>query len=223
LRYSASCYSRLLEPDLRQYKGQKLFHRFIHALYARLDHDIGVAGDIERGVDAGEEPDLPAAGFRIEAFDITLFTYGEGGIHEDLNKIVFPDDPFCHFPDVIRGTDKAVDGDDAGVDEELRNFCDPADILKTVSFGKGEVIVDARADDVTVKDLREIAQLMKPLLKLLGDGCLPRPGKPGHPDYPRTLVKEFFFVRTLQRFTMLREMGGLWFGHGNSVLEGKSS
>ena len=87
MRYSASCYSRLLEPDLRQYKGQKLFHRFIHALYARLDHDIGVAGDIERGVDAGEEPDLPAAGFRIEAFDITLFTYGEGGIHEDLNKV----------------------------------------------------------------------------------------------------------------------------------------
>ena len=63
--------------------------------------------------------------------------------------------------DLLGGTDKTIDADDAAVHKQLRNFGDTSNVFVAVIFRKPKVVVDAGTDIVAIKHLGEVATFVE--------------------------------------------------------------
>ena len=78
--------------------------------------------------------------------------------------------------------DERREHDRAGVDEQLRDLADPADVLGPVLGREAEVAVEPVADVVAVEDVGEAAVGEQPVLDGVGERALAGAGEAGEPD-----------------------------------------
>ena len=116
-------------------------------------------GDLEGGGDTREVADFAAACLGVESLHVAPFALFQRGADVDLIKVLLADDARCHAAQLVRRADEGCQGDDAGVDKELADLGDAADVLDPVFRREAEVAVDARADVVAVEDAAEQAAL----------------------------------------------------------------
>ncbi len=71
----------------------------------------------------------------------------------------------------------------AGVDHQLGDLGDPADVLHPVGVGEAEILVEAVADVVAVQQVGVPAGAVQLLVDQVGDGRLAGPGEPREPEH----------------------------------------
>ena len=81
--------------------------------------------------------------------------------------------------------DERHEHDQPGVDHQLRDFGDAADVLDAVGVGEAEVLVQPVADVVAVEQVGVTAERVQPLLDQVGDRRLARAGQAGEPQHAR--------------------------------------
>ena len=98
--------------------------------------------------------------------------------------------------------DEGRQRDHAGVDEQLADFADAADVFRAVFGAKPEVLVEAHADVVAVEHHRVLAHLVEQVIDGVGDRALAGAGKAREPQHdplmavvPGTIgLRDFVFV-----------------------------
>ena len=118
-------------------------------------------GHFKRCGNSGEILNFSLARFGVQSFHIPLFTLFQRGAYENFQEIIFSDNIRCHFTDIIIGTDKCRNRNDAAVQKQLGYFGDTTDILYTVSFGEAQIIVDTAADIVSIQNTAKQSALME--------------------------------------------------------------
>ena len=109
-------------------------------------------GHFKRCGNSGEILNFSPTRFGVQSFHIPLFTLFQRGAYENFQKIILSDNICRHFTDIIIGTDKCRNRNDAAVQKQLGYFGDTTDILYTVGFGEAQIIVDTAADIVSIKN-----------------------------------------------------------------------
>ena len=95
-----------------------------------------------------------------------------------------------HAPLGAERRDERHQHDQAGIDHQLRDLGDAADVLDPVGVGEAEVLVEAVADVVAVEQVGVAAERVQPLLDQVGDGRLAGAGQAGEPQHARLLALE---------------------------------
>ena len=143
-------------------------------------------------VDAGEVLDQTGAGFLVQALRIALLGFRERHFDIDLDEIhAAIDMQLAH--DIAIGTvrrDEARQHDHAGVDEQLGDLADAADVLGAIFGREAEVLVDAEADVVAVEPVYEMAATVQHFFERDRDGALAAAGKAREPDRRALLLQE---------------------------------
>src|SRR5690625_742219 len=104
-----------------------------------------------RSTDARELLDLSFSSLFIETFDIPLFTNLKRCIYKDLDKIRCSNDLFDLFPVTLFRGNKGSQSNDTGVCHELGHLRDTPNVLLSVLRRKTQVLVQARADIITIQ------------------------------------------------------------------------
>ena len=75
-----------------------------------------------------------------------------------------------------------------GIDHELGDFADAADVLDAVGVGEAEILVEAVAHVVAVEQVRAHAERVQLALDDVRDRRLAAAGKAGHPQHARAMA-----------------------------------
>ena len=78
--------------------------------------------------------------------------------------------------------------DQTGVDHQLGNLGNPANVLDAVGVGEAEILVQPMPDVVAIEDVCMPPERDELLLHQVGDGRLARPGEAGEPEHAGLLT-----------------------------------
>ena len=95
---------------------------------------------------AGEVGDEALLRFAIEALDVALLAGLEGAFDVDFEEVFRADDLAGELAERFLGRDEGVEADEAGLEEELGDFGDAADVFLAVGVGETEAPVEAVAE-----------------------------------------------------------------------------
>jgi hypothetical protein len=115
---------------------------------------------------------------------------GQGGVDEDLDELAVVEDLAGQAALGAERRDEGGQHDQAGVDHQLGDLGDPADVLDPVLLGEAEVAVEAVPDIVAVQQIGVAAQGVQALFDQVGDGRLARPRQARQPHHPAALALE---------------------------------
>ena len=96
----------------------------------------------------------------------------------------------------------------AGIDHQLRDFGDAADILDAVGIGEAEIAVEAVADIVAVEQIGDVALGMELLLDEIGDGRFAGARQSGEPQHGRLLAGQCGACRLVHVDRLPVDVGG---------------
>ncbi len=147
------------------------------------------SGGLVGAVDAGEVLQLAGAGLLVEALHVARLGHRQRRVDEDLDELAVA--PAARAPcrrSARNGEMKRDQHDQAGVDHQLGDLGDAADVLDPVVVGEAQVLVEAVADVVAVEQVGVAAVGVQPLLHQVGDGRLARAREAGEPDHAAVLA-----------------------------------
>ena len=147
----------------------------------RVEHELGVLGDLVRVVDAGEPLDLAGERLLVQALGIAVLReLVERGVDVDLDEL---SDHRSHLVSgLLVGRDRAADRRDAVARQELGDEPDPQDVRVTVLLGEPEALGQVLPDHVAVEDLGLHLPRLELVVQHLGDRGLAGTGQAGEPD-----------------------------------------
>ena len=134
------------------------------------------------GRDAGEVRYFTLACLLIEALGVAALCDVERGVDEDLDELSFFKKHPGHLTLGPERRDEAAQNHNTGVDHQLRDLADPADVLDPVRVGEPEVGVQPVPEVVAVQDVGPDPALMEALLERVGDRRLARAGEAREPE-----------------------------------------
>ena len=137
---------------------------------------------------------LATARLGIETLDIARLAHLEGRGHVDFLEVVGADDVAREPAQLLGGTDKGGQGDDAGVDEELGHLGNAADVFPAVLRAEAEVGVDAGTDVVAVEQAAQEATAVQLALQGHGQGALAGTAQAGEPEHHAALAQQTLLV-----------------------------
>ena len=151
----------------------------------------GVLGRLVGRVDAGEVLDLRRrAPWRRGPSGRAAMQTSSGVSTKTSTNSPSPTQVAHHPPLGAERRDEGAQHDQAGVDEQLRDLADAADVLDAVGVGEAEVAVEAVAHVVAVEHVGVVARAVQLALDEVGDGRLARAGQAGEPQDRRLLALE---------------------------------
>ncbi len=148
-----------------------------------VDVHLGRLGRLVGRVDAGEVGELAAPRLGVEALDVARLGDLERRVDEHLDELALAD--AARGPSARSARNGEMNDDEhdqAGVDHQLGDLGDAADVLDPVGVGEAEVLVEPVADVVAVEQVgvaRRAACSL--LLDQVGDGRLAGAGQAGEP------------------------------------------
>ncbi|KAI3478708.1 hypothetical protein L1887_59345 [Cichorium endivia] len=161
-------------------------HRVLDRSCVGVDVDFGVLGLLVRCRDTGELLDFAGLGLLVETLGVTALARLDAGVDKHLDKgklghmrlVELP----CDLAVRLVRRDERGDGDRGGRRKEQRDLRDAADVLLAVLGREAEVLVEAKADVVTIKTVRRLLERQQVLLERSGDRRLARRRQSGKPD-----------------------------------------
>ena len=105
----------------------------------------------------------------VEALRVALLGHRERRVDEDLEELALREQLARHPPLGAERRDERDEHDQAGVDHQLGDLGDAADVLDPVGVGEAEVLVEPVADVVAVEQVGVAAQRVQLLLDQVGD------------------------------------------------------
>ena len=121
-------------------------------------------------VDAGHIGNEAGSRFFIETFRVSGLAHLQRGVDVNLDETVRSDEVSCHVTLCPKWRNKGGHHNQAGIEHELRDLGDSADVFDTVRIAKPKVAAQAGPDVVTIKNISMLAGPVKGLIKDVGQG-----------------------------------------------------
>ena len=140
------------------------------AVAERVEPQVSVVRRLIGRVQAREVAQFTAPRFLIEPFGITLLAYLERSVDEYLDELARFDQFARYLALGSKWRNESNDRNQVGFDKELCHLRDAANVLDWIGFSEAEIAIVSVSDIVAVEHECALAERMKLLFQIVGDG-----------------------------------------------------
>ena len=163
---------------------------FIGSLERRLEMNFRGEWRLVWAINSGEVLQFSASGFGVEALRVAAFTLGQWRVDKDFKELARFEERAGVIALGTVGADERDDRDKAGIDKQARDLGNPANVFDAIGLGEAEILIQAKANFVTVEQIRVTTGSVQALFQRVRNRGFAGRGKASEPQAQRLLELE---------------------------------